>query len=300
MTNLEIGEYLKSKAKPSGSLLDISISNAYNTIDSLAYFFYNKKHEWYVICFLDSDYRCHKVWLEKGEDNSSVEPRITITKALRFAVRNNYKNLIVAHNHPVSKYAYSDTSRSIVKYGSGPDTKRRLLRLSEPDKDHYRNWVKRCNEMDLAVVFCVIVAGEIHAEGGVGILNNISKYTPQIRTFKKKINRKVKYSASNVKYYPPVDYTKIRTWRYGNSNDCFIASAIYGIEAEETIMLRHFRDKILLKSYLGYLFCMVYYQISPLIARLLKRSDFLKELSIRIMKPILAIVRQIINQKNVL
>lgn len=44
---------------------------------------------------------------------------------------------------------------------------------------------------------------------------------------------------------------------------CFIATAVYGAEAEETNYLRQWRDDVLLKTGLGRLFVVFYYYLSP-------------------------------------
>ncbi len=58
---------------------------------------------------------------------------------------------------------------------------------------------------------------------------------------------------------------------YGTSS-CFIATAACGIDSEEAIILRHFRDTILLNSALGRLFVRTYYRLSPPIASLIANS----------------------------
>jgi len=59
--------------------------------------------------------------------------------------------------------------------------------------------------------------------------------------------------------------------------DCFIATAVYGTDtAEEINILREFRDVVLLPSSLGAGFVSLYYQISPPIAGVISRHDFLR------------------------
>lgn len=58
---------------------------------------------------------------------------------------------------------------------------------------------------------------------------------------------------------------------YGTSG-CFIATAACGIDSEEAIILRHFRDTVLLNSALGRLFVRTYYRLSPPIASLIANS----------------------------
>ncbi len=58
---------------------------------------------------------------------------------------------------------------------------------------------------------------------------------------------------------------------YGTSG-CFIATSACGIDSEEVIILRHFRDTLLLNSVLGRLFVRIYYRLSPPIASLIADS----------------------------
>ena len=53
---------------------------------------------------------------------------------------------------------------------------------------------------------------------------------------------------------------------------CFIASAVYGPEAEELLALRRFRDNVLCPSLLGRCFIRTYYAVSPSVASALKKS----------------------------
>lgn len=58
---------------------------------------------------------------------------------------------------------------------------------------------------------------------------------------------------------------------------CFVATAAYGSPlATEVVLLSHFRDEILLSSKLGKLFVAFYYRVSPPIALLITKADFLR------------------------
>lgn len=58
---------------------------------------------------------------------------------------------------------------------------------------------------------------------------------------------------------------------------CFIATAVYGeYDAPQVLMLRKYLDTILLNSVLGKSFIHFYYFVSPLIAKLISKSDLLK------------------------
>lgn len=60
---------------------------------------------------------------------------------------------------------------------------------------------------------------------------------------------------------------------------CFIATACYGdYNAHEVLILRHYRDNILNKSFGGRIFIGFYYIISPFFASLIRKSDRLKNI----------------------
>ena len=73
---------------------------------------------------------------------------------------------------------------------------------------------------------------------------------------------------------------------------CFIATAAYGTDtAEEINILRQFRDLVLLPSGLGAEFVSLYYEISPPIAEVISRHDFLRTaVRVGFIDPIVAIL----------
>lgn len=57
------------------------------------------------------------------------------------------------------------------------------------------------------------------------------------------------------------------------SSSCFIATAVYGdTMAPEVVSLRAFRDDVLKKTWWGRGFIVVYYKVSPPIAKALKKT----------------------------
>lgn len=73
---------------------------------------------------------------------------------------------------------------------------------------------------------------------------------------------------------------------------CFIATAVYGDEnAREVVLLRTFRDNILLRSRIGRYLVSVYYLISPPLARSIKSNVALRCLVRRVvLQPILGLI----------
>lgn len=62
-----------------------------------------------------------------------------------------------------------------------------------------------------------------------------------------------------------------------SDSSCFIATACYGnCNAPEVIVLRKYRDERLLKTSMGKKFVWFYYLLSPFLAKIISKSDFLK------------------------
>lgn len=75
---------------------------------------------------------------------------------------------------------------------------------------------------------------------------------------------------------------------------CFIATAAYGSPfAKEVQILRNFRDKKLKNNFFGLLFIEFYYKISPPIAKLVGKNEFLKKIVRAGLKPIIKIIFKI-------
>jgi hypothetical protein len=75
---------------------------------------------------------------------------------------------------------------------------------------------------------------------------------------------------------------------------CFIATASYGSPfAAEVMVFRQFRDEILLSSKLGSAIVRVYYLMSPPMARVIAKYEFLRSITRRIvLEPILRLIRK--------
>lgn len=73
---------------------------------------------------------------------------------------------------------------------------------------------------------------------------------------------------------------------------CFIATAAYGTPlAEEIMVLRRFRDTVLLPSKIGRRFVNWYYQVSPPLAKFISRFWLLKALVRLALWPVVRLVR---------
>ncbi len=74
---------------------------------------------------------------------------------------------------------------------------------------------------------------------------------------------------------------------------CFIATSVYGSPSSaEVILLRNFRNNVLLNTHLGNLIVRIYYFCSPIIADFINDKEGLKNfLKVIIFKPIIKLIR---------
>lgn len=101
-------------------------------------------------------------------------------------------------------------------------------------------------------------------------------------------------SQSAVKLLVVIDMNKAKTsvWVVPKGM-CFIATAAYGSPvAPEVMILRQFRDDVLLSSRLGRAFVSFYYFASPPIARLISKTRFLRAITrLLLLEPILRLLK---------
>lgn len=94
----------------------------------------------------------------------------------------------------------------------------------------------------------------------------------------------------NIEYLAsPSENTSEKTSKGG----CFIATAVYGSPlAPEVLVFRSFRDKVLLTSKIGAPLVELYYRISPPLASLIARTDFLRSVTRQLLlAPILRLLK---------
>ena len=86
--------------------------------------------------------------------------------------------------------------------------------------------------------------------------------------------------------------SRVSSTSSGGGGGCFIATAVYGSDTvAEVILLKNFRDNILLTNPIGKSFVKLYYSNSPPIAAFIARHDYLRSM-IRIgLLPVIALSR---------
>lgn len=73
---------------------------------------------------------------------------------------------------------------------------------------------------------------------------------------------------------------------------CFVATAAYRDPLHpDVVFLRHFRDELLNRSYLGRKFITIYWNVGPVLARPVQKSDLLATISIRVLKILIFLVK---------
>ncbi|KKK70369.1 hypothetical protein LCGC14_2924670 [marine sediment metagenome] len=92
---------------------------------------------------------------------------------------------------------------------------------------------------------------------------------------------------------PPV--TNSETPQESDSGSCFIATAVYySYDAPEVLVLRRFRDDVLLKNKVGRIFVLLYYKISPYYAKRIKATGLFRNMT----KHVLCIIVKYIRNRN--
>ena len=114
--NFDNREYIpnkkfKSNMKPNGSFYNID-DPLYEIPSISASLLKYKKHEWIILAF-EKNKKINMIWVNKGNDNSSVSFTFDFNYFVKIAKENNYTSLLIFHNHPNSKpKEYDKTSPS--------------------------------------------------------------------------------------------------------------------------------------------------------------------------------------------
>ncbi|MBL7054327.1 hypothetical protein ISS05_01050 [Candidatus Woesearchaeota archaeon] len=72
---------------------------------------------------------------------------------------------------------------------------------------------------------------------------------------------------------------------------CFIATAAYGSPfVKEVEILRNFRDEKLKNNFFGLWFINLYYKLSPPIAKIIEKNNFLKKIVRKTLTPVVKLI----------
>lgn len=84
------------------------------------------------------------------------------------------------------------------------------------------------------------------------------------------------------------------TGLFKEKSGCFIATAAFDSPvAHEVIILRQFRDKILLRNLIGKIFVNIYYYVSPSVAILIGNFNFAKKIIRAMLYPFIKLIERI-------
>ena len=203
MKSKELGDYLKTNAKPSGDFIPIFLPSAYHAIEVLVHFFSQKKHEWMAFCFFDDILHCHAIWLEKGQDVNGVNPSISYVDAIKFSQLNDFKYILMSHNHTVTSDDVSYFKSYGVNIKSSSDIKRQqFLKFSPMDEFYSKIFLERCEQKGIGFAYSVIVNDEYLIKGNQEVRKNLAANKPA--------NRGIFYNTGKSTYSPqPYSIKKI-------------------------------------------------------------------------------------------
>lgn len=170
--NRQLANRLKKVAKPSGKLHAVEIYNVYNTLDTLAWFFYQKKHEWGAICLLDEHFICRFIWFIKGENRFSVNQGITAEEIIDIALQNSCKYIITAHNHPVSSLDRPDYGSRRANIYASYAHKEAVLEFSDIDYNTAEHWLEQCHTRQIGFADALLVARDVKLRGDNELVEN--------------------------------------------------------------------------------------------------------------------------------
>ena len=237
MNNEATGKELKKLARARGNFVKVNIPNFYNTLDTLSYFFYRKKHEWIAICFIDNEFLCRLIWFNKGTNHQAANIELSVEEAIEVARKNDINYIVLSHNHPVSSYGLPDYGSRRLNIQASYDLKAGLLGFSDQDKISGAYWQNVLNETGIRYADAVFVAGTYKISGDSQLIENYNQNKP--------------------------------------SSGCYISTAIFGGHSYETNFLRGLRDNVLMKNGIGIIFCKIYYFLSPRLSKYVRKYQLL-------------------------
>jgi hypothetical protein len=108
-----VNSEFKNKLNPNGVFyqVDLSLHTVAATVAALLKY---KKHEWIIIAF-EKHKKVHRLWVNKGHNNSSASIYLPLNQSLEVALQNGYSSILMFHNHPnsdPSKYDCTQASKT--------------------------------------------------------------------------------------------------------------------------------------------------------------------------------------------
>jgi DNA repair protein RadC len=95
-----VDKNFKSNMNRMGKFYNVS-ENLYSFPSIAAALLKYKKHEWIIVAF-EKNQIVELLWLNKGNDNSSVNLKLHLNKMVSIMIDGNYNSAIIFHNHPNS------------------------------------------------------------------------------------------------------------------------------------------------------------------------------------------------------
>ena len=114
-----INKVFKSTMQPDGEFRSVDES-LYEFPAIAAGMLKYKKHEWIIVAF-EKDKRVHKIWINKGIDDTTVSLRLPFSTLVDIAVKEGCSAVLVFHNHPnanPSYYKMNDPSDQDIKFAN--------------------------------------------------------------------------------------------------------------------------------------------------------------------------------------
>ena len=271
-----IGNKLKKKADSDGKIVSVRIDSLYGLLQSLARFFYQKHHEWVALAFVEEGFSTKKIWFNKGSDHTNVQYGLDPKEVLKYSRRFNAKQIIDAHNHPLSSKDRPDYGSRRANIAASYRQKEAKFGFSDTDNMSTANYSAFLEDHDIKHADVVYVAGDYEIRGDEDMVN---RFTQE----RNNQNRKSTSSQNRSR-----DSNKDLSNSGNNDNeDCFIVTLCYGRGSPEYRRMIELRDGFLSDYLIGRIAIKFYYAVSPWLVKLIRRSEILTKVSKSIAKRIL-------------
>lgn len=175
MNHESYGKRLKKSAKAKGNFVSVDIYNVYNLLHTLSYFFYKKHHEWVAISFLNENFKCNKIWFNKGPDHTNVSLNLDPKEIIEYAERFNSKYIIISHNHPASSKLIPNYKTKHENIQANKRLQKELFDFSDQDLKSANVYNSYIDKAGLGFAEAVFVAGDYKISGNKKLVDNFSE-----------------------------------------------------------------------------------------------------------------------------